>query len=270
MTQQNMTDEEMKATAELVGSLVARSQKPLQDAGWLLKLPEADVISHTTALVKDLPAGWQARVQDLQCKMLAWLEAKQAEAAAEENISALHQRQAETEQASQDNRAHFRELLEQNGGTVTPEMKALRADYLEQQETASDLAGLIAEREKQLPALADATGRKANAYVFCHDGITDERIDTLIDEFFMVNGVELGSLLRMKYSQFERNGSVHAPGVIEGANDADTLYRKFAVNLIEKWTHKNLPLMFRDDVISLAGAYPVRGARTDRRKRKIF
>ncbi len=43
MTQQNMTEEEMKAIAELVGSLVAKSQKPLQDAGWLLKLPEADV-----------------------------------------------------------------------------------------------------------------------------------------------------------------------------------------------------------------------------------
>lgn len=270
MTQQNMTEEETKAIAELVGSLVARSQKPLQYEGWLLKLPEADVISHTTTLVKDLPAGWLDRVQDLQCKMFAWLEAKKAEAAAEDSISALRQRKAETEQASQDNRARFREMLEQNGGTVTPEMKALRAEYLEQQEAASDLTGLIAEREKQLPALADATGRKANAYVFCHDSIMDERIDTLIDEFFMVNGVELGSLFRMKYSQFERNGSVHAAGVIEGANDADTLYRKFAVNLIEKWTHKNLPLMFRDNVISLTGAYPVRGARTDRRKRKIF
>jgi hypothetical protein len=270
MTQQNMTEEEMKTIAELVGSLVAKSQKPLQDAGWLLKLPEADVISHTTALVKSLPAGWQPRVQDLQGKMLAWLEAKQAEAAAEDTISALRQSRTETEQASQDNRARFRELLEQSGGTVTPEMKALRAEYLEQQETASDLSGLIAEKEKQLPALADATGRKANAYVFCHEGIMDERIDTLIDEFFIVHGVELSSLLRMKYSQFERNGSVYAPGVIEGANDADTLYRKFAVNLIEKWTHKKLPLKFRDDVISLTGAYPFRGARTDRRKRKIF
>jgi len=48
-------------------------------------------------------------------------------------------------------------------------MKALRAEYLEQQETASDLAGLIAEKEKQLPVLADVTGRKANAYVFCHE-----------------------------------------------------------------------------------------------------
>jgi len=270
MTQQNMTEEETKAIAELVGSVVAKSQKPLQDAGWLLKLPEADVISHTTSLVKRLPAGWQPRVQDLQCKMLAWLEAKQAEAAAEDTISALRQSRTETEQASQDNRARFRELLEQSGGTVTPEMKALRAEYLEQQETASDLAGLIAEKEKQLPALADATGRKANAYVFCHEGIMDERIDTLIDEFFIVHGVELGSLLRMKYSQFERNGSVYAPGVIEGTNDADTLYRKFAVNLIEEWTHKKLPLKFRDDVISLTGAYPFRGARTDRRKRKIF
>ncbi|WNK66528.1 hypothetical protein RM156_16940 [Pantoea agglomerans] len=129
---------------------------------------------------------------------------------------------------------------------------------------------MIAEKEKQLPALADATGRKANVYVFCHQGIMDKRIDTLIDEFFIVHGVELSSLLRMKYSQLERNGSVCAPGVIEGANDADTLYRKFVVNLIEKWTHKKLPLKLRDDVIILTGAYPFRGARTDRRKRKFF
>lgn len=141
---------------------------------------------------------------------------------------------------------------------------------MEQQETALDLARMIAEKEKQLPALADATGRKANVYVFCHQGIMDKRIDTLIDEFFIVHGVELSSLLRMKYSQLERNGSVCAPGVIEGANDADTLYRKFVVNLIEKWTHKKLPLKLRDDVIILTGAYPFRGARTDRRKRKFF
>jgi len=32
------------------------------------------------------------------------------------------------EQASRDSRARFRALLEQSGGTVTPEMKALRAE----------------------------------------------------------------------------------------------------------------------------------------------
>lgn len=40
----------------------------------------------------------------------------------------------------------------------------------------------------------------------------------------------------MKYGQFERNGSTHAPGVIEGANDADTLYRRYVLNLIKQWT----------------------------------
>jgi len=42
---------------------------------------------------------------------------------------------------------------------------------------------LFVEKEKQLPALADATGRKAKAYVFCHEGIVDERIDALINDF---------------------------------------------------------------------------------------
>ena len=118
--------------------------------------------------------------------------------------------------------------------------------------------------------LADVTGRKANAHVFCHEGITYECIDTLINDFFIIHGTELGSLLRMKYSQFERNGSTHAPGVIEGANDANTLYRVYVQNLIRRWTSVNQPLMFRDDVLSVSGTHPFRGARTDRRKRKLF
>jgi len=210
------------------------------------------------------------RIEDLNTMMRAGLEARQTENAATENLSGLRQRKAEMEQASRDNWARFRELLGQNGGNVTPEMKTLRAEYLEQQETASNLAGLIAEKEKQLPVLADVTGRKANAYVFCHEGITDERIDTLIDDFFTIHGAELSSLLRMKYSQFERNGSTHAPGVIEGANDADTLYRRYVMSLIRQWTGVKQPLMFRDDVLSVSGAHPFRGARTDRSKRKLF
>lgn len=270
MTQQQMTDEQIQAAGNRIGTAQARAERPLKEAGWLLRLPEADVISHTTELVKGLSPDWRLRIEDLNVKMLAWLEARQAENDATENLSELRQRKTEMEQTSQDNRARFREMLGQNGGNVTPDMKALRAEYLEQQETASDLAGLIAEKEKQLPVLADVTGRKANAYVFCHEGITDERIDTLIDDFFIIHGAELSSLLRMKYSQFERNGSTHAPGVIEGANDADTLYRGYVQNLIKQWTGVNQPLMFRDDVLSVSGAHPFRGARTDRSKRKLF
>jgi len=270
MTQQQMTDEQIQAAGNRIGTAQARAQRPLKEAGWLLRLPEADVISHTTELVKGLSSEWRLRIEDLNTKMLAWLEARQNENAATENLSGLRQRKAEMEQASRDNRARFRELLEQNAGSVTPEMKALRAEYLEQQETASDLAGLIGEKEKQMTVLADVTGRKANAYVFCHEGITDERIDTLIDDFFIIHGAELSSLLRMKYSQFERNGSTHAPGVIEGANDADTLYRRYVMSLIKQWTGENQPLMFRDDVLSVSGAHPFRGARTDRSKRKLF
>ncbi len=190
--------------------------------------------------------------------MMEWLEAKKAEAAARESVEALRQSQAQTEQAGQDNRARFRELLEQNDGTVTPEMKALRAEYLDQQETATELAGLITQREKQLPGLADVTGQKAHAYITCNESIMDERIDALIDEFFLFHAIDLTSLLRMKYSQFERDGSPHAPGVLEGANDADTLYRGYIMNLMLRWTNTKLPLMFRDDVISLAGTYPFR------------
>ncbi|WHS98821.1 MAG: hypothetical protein LZT29_01777 [Pantoea stewartii] len=234
MTQKQMTEEEIKATGQYVGQLVARSQKPLRDAGWLMKLPESELAEQTAAMVKSLPDGWQPRIKQLQEKMLAWVEARKAEAAATESV------------------------------------EALRAEYLEQQETANELAGLITQREKQLPELADVTGQKAHAYITCHERIMDERIDALIDEFFIFHAIELTSLLRMKYSQFERDGSPHAPGVLEGANDADTLYRGYIMNLMLSWTNTKLPLMFRDDVISLAGPYPFRGAGTDRRKRKRF
>ncbi|MGG6110096.1 hypothetical protein ACQV2E_11310 [Pantoea allii] len=234
------------------------TQKKSHIAWWIL-------LASTAALVKSLPAGWQARIQELQEKKMAWVETKKAEAAATESVESLRQSQTKTEQASRDNRPRFRELLEQNGGTVTPEVKALRTENLGQQETANELAGLITQREKQLPGLAYVTGRKAHAYITCH-----ERIDALIDEFFIFHAIELTSLLRMKYSQFERDGSPHAPGVLEGANDADTLYRSFIMNLMLRCTNTELSLMFRDDVISLAGPYPFKGAGTDRRKRKRF
>ncbi len=76
MTQKQMTDEEIKATGQYVGQLVARSQKPLKDAGWLMKLPEAELAEQSAALAKSLPAGWQPRIQQLQKKMMEWLEAK--------------------------------------------------------------------------------------------------------------------------------------------------------------------------------------------------
>ena len=53
-------------------------------------------------------------------------------------------------------------MLDQTGGIVTPEMKSLRAEYLKQQETATEVAGLITEKEELLPVLVDATAHKAN------------------------------------------------------------------------------------------------------------
>lgn len=74
----------------------------------------------------------------------------------------------------------------------------------------------------------------------------------------------------MKYSQFERNNSAHISGIIEGTNDADTLYRDFILNLMLKWTNETLPLRFRDDVMSLAGSAPVSGSYNDRKKENCF
>lgn len=72
----------------------------------------------------------------------------------------------------------------------------------------------------------------------------------------------------MKYRQFERNSSVHIQGIIEGTNDADTLYREFILNLMLKWTNEILPLRFRDDVMSLTGSAPVSGSHDARKKKK--
>ena len=75
MTQQQMTDEQIQAAGNRIGTAQARAQRPLKEAGWLLRLPEADVISHTTELVRGLSSEWRLRIEDLNTKMLAWLEA---------------------------------------------------------------------------------------------------------------------------------------------------------------------------------------------------
>ncbi|EMY8088749.1 hypothetical protein ABCU83_000812 [Klebsiella variicola] len=270
MEEQHLTENQIQAATGHVVTLLARAKKPLQDADWLMNLPANEIARETEKLTKSLSSNWQSRIIDLYQKMQAWVEARQAEEAAIENLRALRQHHTETEQTSKDNRAQFRELLNQSGGIVTPKMKALRAEYLEQQETATELAGLITEKEEQLPVLAQATARKANVYINFHHGITEERIDELLRDFFIFHGAELSSLLRMKYRQFERNSSVHIPGIIEGTNDADTLYREFILNLMLKWTNEILPLRFRDDVMSLTGSAPVSGSHEDRKKRKLF
>ena len=43
MTQQQMTDEQIQAAGNRIGTAQARAQRPLKEAGWLLRLPEADV-----------------------------------------------------------------------------------------------------------------------------------------------------------------------------------------------------------------------------------
>lgn len=145
-------------------------------------------------------------------------------------------------------------------------MKSLRAEYLKQQETATEVAGLITEKEELLPVLVDATAHKANIYVNCHHDITQERINELLRVFFIYHSAELSSLLRMKYRQFERNSLAHKPGIIEGSNDADTLFREFILHLMLKSMNEILPLRFRDDVMSLTGSAPVSGSHDDRKK----
>ncbi|WP_152551320.1 hypothetical protein [Pantoea ananatis] len=66
------------------------------------------------------------------------MEARQVEVAAAESVEALRQSQATTEQVGQDNRARFRELLEQNGGTVTPEMKQRKRHDTEADDRRTD------------------------------------------------------------------------------------------------------------------------------------
>jgi len=43
-----------------------------------------------------------------------------------------------------------------------------------------------------------------------------------------------------------------------------------SLTLLSSGRMVNQPLMFRDDVLSVSGAHPFRGTRTDRRKRKLF
>lgn len=142
-------------------------------------------------------------------------------------------------------------------------MKRLRITYLE-------LESLAGEKEKQLPQLANITGRKVKTYVFYHEGITDERMDELLSDFLVLHGAELFSLLNMKYRQFRRTGSEYMPGVMEGVNDADTLYDGFVMQRIAETGRKYGGLMFRDDVLSLTGITPAGSAKADCKKKKLI
>lgn len=99
-----------------------------------------------------------------------------------------------------------------------------------------------------------------------HEGITDERVDKLL----VLHGAELFSLLYIKYRQFRRTGSEYMPGVIEGVNDADTLYDSFVMQRIAETGRKYSRLMFRDDVLSLAGITPAGSAKADCKKKKLI
>ncbi|EOI2259451.1 TPA: hypothetical protein ACVFFV_005018 [Enterobacter cloacae] len=73
-------------------------------------MPTDEIARETEKLTKNLSSCWQSRIIDLYQKMQAWVEASQAEEAAIENLRTLRHHQTETEQASKDNRAKFREL----------------------------------------------------------------------------------------------------------------------------------------------------------------
>ncbi len=115
MKEQQLTENQIQAATEHVVTLLTRAKKPLKDADWLIRLPADEIARETEKLTKSLSSGWQSRIIDLYQKMQAWVEASQAEEAAIENLRTLRHHQAETEEASKDNRAQFRELLNQNG-----------------------------------------------------------------------------------------------------------------------------------------------------------
>jgi hypothetical protein len=265
-----MTDTAVNATGARIAAAMHTGNQPLREAGWLTKLPAAEIENTTEQLVTGLSPGWRLRVADLMKKLNGWMEARSSETAASDTVSTLRERRSEAEREAEAGRARFRELLDQNSGTVTAEMKKLRAAYLEQEETARELESLTGEKEKQLPQLAHNTGCKANAYVLSHEGITDERVDELLGDFLVLHGAELFSLLNMKYRQFRRTGSEYMPGVMEGVNDADTLYDGFVMQRIAETGRKYSGLMFRDDVLSLTGIKPAGSAKADCKKKKLI
>ncbi len=265
-----LTETQVNATGARIAAAMHTGNQPLRQAGWLMKLPAAEAEKTTAQLVTGLSPGWRLRIADLMKRLNAWMEARRNETAAAGIVNTLRTRRSEAGREAEAGRARFRELLEQNDGTVTAEMKKLRAAYLEQEETVRELESLTGEKEKQLPQLAHVTGRKANAYVFCHEGITDERVDELLGDFLVLHGAELFSLLSMKYRQFSRTGGEYIPGVITGVNDADTLYNGYVMQRIAETGRNYGTLMFRDDVLSLTGITPAGSAKADRKKQKLI
>ena len=100
MTEQQLTENQIKAATGHVVTLLARAKKPLQDADWLMRLPANEIARETEKLTKSLSSDWQSRIIDLYPKIQTWVEANQAQEAAIENLRALRQHTTETDQAS--------------------------------------------------------------------------------------------------------------------------------------------------------------------------
>lgn len=174
-----------------------------------------------------LSAELQQSAALLQDKKARWLAESEKEKNAAAQLETLRQRQQQTITDYERMKNARSALLFDSNGENTPEVKRLRAEMVEQRETADDLQELIALREAELVTLPWKTGDAAYGYVTSHRHMVEEHINTLLDTELAESCNVLFSLLKIKYQYLHKSHSEHVRGITSGVNDADTLFKGF-------------------------------------------
>lgn len=203
-----------------------------------------------------IPAELQQSVTLLKDKKARWLTENEIEKNAAAQLETLRQRQHQAI-ADYDRMKSARSvLLFDSNGENTPEVKRLRAEMVEQRETADDLQELIALREAELVTLPWNTGAAASGYVTSHRHTVEKHINTLLDTALAESYGELFSLLKIKYQYLRKSHSEYERGITSGVNDADTLFKDFITATFFDRVIRMENASINDSFISEVGLFP--------------
>lgn len=209
----------------------------------------------------------QLIVQRIQDKKTAWITAHEKESKAASLVDTLRQRhqQALTEYEQMKNSRSA--MLFDSNGELTPEVKRLRAEMVEQRETADDLEELIALREKELVTLPWQTGEMAGSYITEHQNTVEKHINALVDTHLSEQSDVLFNLLAIKYKNLRKTNGYFAPGVVFSVTDANTLFKNFIINTFYDQVIRMDDTSIDDTFISIVGLRPEYQAVQDAEKR---
>lgn len=209
----------------------------------------------------------QLMVQSIQDKKTAWVTAHEKESKTATLVDTLRQRHQDALTEYEQMKNSRSTLLFDSNGEITPEVKRLRAEMVEQRETVDDMEELIALREKEQITLPWQTGEMAGSYITAHQNTVENHINALINAHLAEQSDELFNLLAMKYKYLRKSNGDLTPGTIFGATDANTLFKSFIINAFYDRVIQMDDISVSDPFISIVGLCPEYQAVQDAEKR---